>query len=208
MPSLRIRRARAIGFLAGLLWGAESGAAATISAFAASVAPSTPLTISDLTYGANFFAANAHISATATCNANTTCDGEAIRYTMSILDVGTLTPISADFVGNASAVTSGSFAWSASSAYIVSVITPFTVESGPFEQSILSTYLPFGAGGVASAPSLYLSVAPGQSITFSLDIFIGAEPVPEPGSAAMVGLSLLGIAAIFWRRRNRGEVLP
>ena len=200
--------ARAIAVLAGLIWGTTSGAAATISAFGASVAPSSPFTITDLTYTADFLAADASISATVTCNADITCSGEAIRYFMGIQDVGPQTPISAELVGNASAVTSGLFAWSASSSTIVSVTTPFTLGSGPFDQSILSTYLPGGAGGTASLPSLYLTMAPGQSMVFSLDILIDAQPVPEPGSLVLCGLGLFGIAVNFRRRgKPRGDVL-
>ena len=139
--------ARAIAVWAGLIWGATNGAAATISAFGASVAPSSPLTVTGLTYAADFFAADASISARATCNADITCSGEAIRYIMSVLDVGPQTPISAEFVGNASALTTGSFAWSASSSYIVFVTTPFTLGSGAFDQSILSTLFARRRGG-------------------------------------------------------------
>ena len=201
MPFITLKSARALAVLAGLLWGASSGAAATISAFSAFAAPTSPFT-TDLTFHADFFAADASISATITCNAATTCSGEALRYTMAILNVTPPTPIFVELVGNASAPTTGSFAWSAASSTIVSVTNPFTLAGGAFDQSILSTSLPTGEGGTASAPSLFLTMAPGQSITFSMDIFIGAEPVPEPGSVALVGVSLLGIAAIFRRRRN------
>ena len=200
--------ARARAVLAGVLWGATSSAAATISAFDTSVAPSSPFTITGLTYSADFFAADASISATVTCNANTTCSGEAIGYSMAIQDVGPQTPISAELVGNASAATSGTFAWSASSSYIVSVTTPFRLESGPFDQSILFTYLPDSPGGTASLPSLNLTMGPGQSMAFSLDIWIDPQPVPEPGSLALCGLGLFGIAVNFRRRgKHRGDVL-
>jgi hypothetical protein len=210
MPFITLKGARIVAVLAGLLWGASSGTATTISAFNASAAPLTPFTITDLTYGADFFAANASISATITCTADTSCSGEAIRYVMAFQDVTPPTPISIELVGNASAAASGSFAWSASSSNIVSVTTLFTLASGPFDQSVLSTFLPTGEGGTASTASLFLTIAAGQSVTLPLNIFAGAQPVPEPGSLALFGLGLFGIAVNVRRRlqrKRRGDVL-
>jgi hypothetical protein len=202
MRFITLRGARTMVVFAGFLWGAASGAATTISSFGASVAPSTPFTITDFSYGADFFAATASISATITCNAATTCSGEAIRYAMAFQNVTAPTPISVELVGNASALTTGSFAWSASSSTIVSVTTPFTLASGSFDQTVLSTFLPGGEGGTASTASLFLTIAPGQSITLPLNLVAGPLAVPEPGSLALFGLGLFGIGVNFWRRRR------
>jgi hypothetical protein len=47
---------------------------------------------------------------------------------------------------------------------------------------------------------LDLTIAAGQSITLPLDIFLGAQPVPEPSSLALLGLGLLGVATKFRRK--------
>jgi hypothetical protein len=192
--------------LAGLIVVAAGGTAATISWFDAFAAPSTPFTITDFSSTADFSTAQASIFATITCTAETTCSGEAIRYIMSFQDVTPQTEISAEIVGNASAPTTGSFVWSASGSTYVFGTTPFSFGSGAFDQSVLNTFLPVDADGVGSSGSLFLTMAAGQSITLPLNIADGPTVVPEPGSLALFGLGLFGIAANFLRRRERCSV--
>jgi len=47
---------------------------------------------------------------------------------------------------------------------------------------------------------LGFTIGAGQSITLPINFFLGAQPVPEPSSLALLGLGLLGVAVKLRRK--------
>jgi PEP-CTERM motif-containing protein len=189
---------RAGVLLACILFGTIAASAGTISSFTAAPT-STPFTITGLTD--SFSGSEAIVSGKVACTSETTaCTGAAVTFSLGITGLTTASPISAEISGDATAAAAGSFVETTPTAATI----PFTVGSGAFDKTIFSTSLPGVSGGsVVIAGTLDLTIAPGQSITLPLDIFLGVQPVPEPSTLALLGLGLLGIAAKV--RRNAAK---
>ncbi|MEP7352953.1 MAG: PEP-CTERM sorting domain-containing protein [Acidobacteriota bacterium] len=81
-------------------------------------------------------------------------------------------------------------------------IPSFSINTGSFNTTILSTLVPGGNLFISNA-SLDLSMANGQVLTLpsSFSITVNASAAPEPGTMALMGSGLLGLAVAVRRRR-------
>jgi hypothetical protein len=189
------RLTRAAALLTCILFGTVTASAASILTFTAAAVPSNPFTITGLTFG--FTGSEASASGTITCNATTTCSGAALSFVLGVTGLSATTPVSAEIVGDASAAATGSFVETSPGPGAF----PFTVGIGHFDQTILSSSLPGVPGGALTiAGTLGFTIGAGQSITLPINFFLGAQPVPEPSSLALLGLGLLGVAVKLRRK--------
>ena len=185
--------ARATAAFACILFGSITASAGTISSFTAVATPASSFSVGALT--TTFSGSEASVSGTVTCNAETTCTGSAISFSVGITGLTASTPVSAEIVGDATANASGLFVETTP----VSASVPFTVAAGPFDTTIFSSSLP-AVGSLLVTGNLSLTILAGQSISLPLNFFVGAQTVPEPSTFAFLGLGLLGLVAKFRRK--------
>jgi len=84
----------------------------------------------------------------------------------------------------------------------VAVSQNFGISTGAFNVTIINSVVP-SSGSVTINGSFGLTLANGQTLTLpsSLGVQVGAAAVPEPGTIAMLGVGLIGVAAVLRRRR-------
>ena len=129
------------------------------------------------------------------------CTGNVLTFVLTASGLTTPTsPIQVNMDGTLSGATPAGGNITITSP--VSVNTNFGISTGAFNIQIINNVVP-SAGSVTINGSFGLTLANGQTLTLpsSLSVQVGAAAVPEPGTIAMLGVGLVGLAAALRRRR-------
>ncbi|MDQ6678087.1 MAG: hypothetical protein M3Z09_12405 [Acidobacteriota bacterium] len=201
--------------LSCLLVAAGIAPAATITGFTVTAVNGNGFTS---VIGSSFDPVTARITqSTITCSSLNPCSGPVAQFTIVGTGLSFATPLSLDIDGSLTppislqSASGGSASIQAGGQGVISSASlpgplTFSIPFGPFSESIAKGSLPGITGGNFSLSGTFgLSLAAGSVLNLpnSLTFTFGAPATatPEPGTAALLGSSWLGVVLAVRRRR-------